>query len=727
MGTILPSGSAPSVFGSLTAGTPGATTIPVTFVAATGTAPITYVGFTSTHGAGTWTQNGGSFTQSGGSFINLAAASTYDLRIVATNAFGTSTTNLLTGISTTSAAAAAASFTVALSRVSGSAGMAVIMTVTPVSAAWPSGEVVTPSASGVAGSFDNTSLVGTGTTPLTFTFTPISGPGVSGTLTAAAAGMTNNSGPQSYAISAVATSTVANRFDIITASSATAAGSAVQVIVYPNASFPSGTIVLAGTNGSFAPSPTISLTGGSTTPVKVTYTPAAVGEHAISASNTSSLYNPYPAPLTVFANAAGTSQSLAVSLTRSDMTTFQRDTCSGNPTGFSLTWSKGWGEVWLSVTALAGATSGLWVRLYDAMSTGAASTVGSGAALHSAPVQVYGAISGTGTIRVLLPAGPYIYYADVATDRRFHQSSAHFATIPYWRRDRAFQSIAGNAVCPGHTHIHNNTPLPTNYKKTATWVGFDYRYQDFDSGWYVHDGVTPDPYAYHYSEGSSSGAQEIGRLIESQLGVCVGVAGNSATGGGLDSMVNHDGSLAGGFAGTVGAAVGNKFRYFWMATGGWDGVDSNYPAETHTEVRTRAFGAVDWIAKNFPSCAVIGWVASASGLFGSDGSRTVGYTRNQMIFLNEIEPSNQWSSRKRITIGTNTTPAMPQCRHGSIMSVLASQAHGGRVGCDGRVPNRSARSDAFGQWHVQGQCPCNKHSIHASFWLIGAPNDRADI
>ncbi len=182
--------------------------------------------------------------------------------------------------------------------------------------------------------------------------------------------------------------------------------------------------------------------------------------------------------------------------------------------------------------------------------------------------------------------------------------------------------------------------MPTTYKKTATWVGFDYRYSDVDSGWYLHDGVTADPYQYHYGEASSSGAQEIGRLVESQLGVCVGIAGNSATGGGLDSMVNHDGSLTGAFAGTVGAATGSKFRYFWMATGGWDGVDGTYPSETHAEVRTRAFGAVDWIARNFPSCAVIGWVTGASGIFGSDGSRAVGYTRNQMIIMNEIEPSN---------------------------------------------------------------------------------------
>lgn len=637
MGTILASGSAPSIVGNLTAGSPSSNTIPVTFLTPTGTAPISYAGFTSIHGAGAWSQNSGSFLQSGGTFIGLTPAINYDLRIIATNAYGASATDLLSGISTTPAVAT--SYTVALSGSNGSAGTAVIITVTPILAGWPSGEVVSPLSSGIAGSFDNASLVGIGAAPLTFTFTPISGPGSSGTLTAVAASMTNSSGPQAYSINAVTTSTTANRFDIVTTTSAVSAGSAVQVTVYPNASFPSGTIVLVGTNGTFASSPSINLTRGSAAPITVTYTPAVVGEHAISASNTSGLYNPYPAPLTVFSSASGAPQSLAASLTRSDMTTYQRDVSSGSPSGFSLAWSRGWGEVWINVTALSGTTSGLWVRLYDAMSVGASSSLGSGTALNQAPVQVYGAVSGTGVVRVLLPAGPYIYYADVATDAAFTNP------IRIAQRFRVgvvighFSRSQESGLSRSYAYT-NNTPLPTNYQKTATWVGFDYRYQDYDSGWYVHDGTSADSYAYHYSEASSSGAQEIGRLIESQLGVCVGIAGNSATGGGLDSMVNHDGSLAGGFTGTVVAAVGSKFRYLWMATGGWDGIDSSYPSETHAEVRTRALGAVDWIAKTFPSCAVIGWVTSASGIFGSDGSRSVGYTRNQMIFMNEIEPSN---------------------------------------------------------------------------------------
>lgn len=638
MGTIVASGISPGPITNLAAGTSTSTTIPLTYVPPSGTAPISYTGWSSLHGAASWTPNSGSFGPTGGTLVNLSPNSGYDVRVVANNVYGSSTTDLLSGINTQ--LAAARSFTVALNRASGSPGTAVVMTVSPVSGSWPNGQVVTPSTSGLTGSFDNSSLVAVGLVALVFTFTPTSSSGKSGKITALATGMINSSGDQSYSISTSATSVTANRFDILLGTSVVSAGSPVQVTINPNAGFPSGTIVLSGTNGSFSPSPTVTLKAGSNSAVMLTYTPAAAGEHAIATTNTAGLHTPYPAPLTVFAGAAGAPQSLAVSLTRSDMVTYQRDTASGNPSGFSLSWAKGWGEVWFSVTAIGGVTSGLWVRLYDAMSSGATGTVGTGSALNTSPVQVYGAISGPGTYRVLLPAGPYVYYADVATDAAFSNPVRIMQRFRVGLVIGHFSRSQESGLSRAYAYT-GDVSLPTTYTKTATWVAFDYRYPDYDSGWFMHDGSTVDPYQYHYSEASSSGAQEIGRLIESQLGVCVGIAGSSATGGGLDSMVNHDGSFSGGFQGSVGAAVGSKFRYFWMATGGWDGVDSiNYPTETASENRTRYFAAVDWIARNFPACGVIGWVTSASGFFGSDGSRATGYTRNQMILLNEVEARN---------------------------------------------------------------------------------------
>ncbi|MDT7951706.1 MAG: hypothetical protein RQ966_09395 [Acetobacteraceae bacterium] len=635
MAALAPTGSAPSRVSNLAAATSTSNSIPVTYGGASGTAPINYSGFVAAHGTSAWTQNSGSFSDTGGTFVGLASGSAYDCRIVASNAFGTSSTDLLTGTSTLSSAAT--SFTVSLSRSSGPAGTPVTLTVTPVSAAWPPGQVVSPTVSGLAGSFDNSSLVGSGVTPLVFTFTPISVAAQAGSFAATAAGMANSSGAQGYTVSASATSVVANRYDMILSTSAVAAGSAVQVSVYPNASFPSGTITLSGTNGTFSPSPTITLTRSSTAPVTVTYTPASAGEHSIASTNSSGLYNPYPAPLNVFSGASGVPQSLAVSLTRSDMVTYQRDAPSGNPSGFSLPWSKGWGEVWLNVTAIAGPTNGLWVRLYDALSGGASAAAGSGAALHPSPVQVYGSIAGATVARFLLPAGPYIYYADVATDAAFTNpvriAQRFRVGVVLGLFTRSFECGLVREWADGGTSF---SPV---YTKTASWVSQDHRYGAWGANWFLQDGGM-NTYAYEQGEHTSLAAEEFGRLIEAQLGVCVGITGSAEAGGDFDACVNHDGSLSDGFAGTVGASVGNKFRYFWGAHSGWQAVDPAYPTETHAEVRTRIFAAADYIARHYPACAVIGWTQGASGQFGSDGSRATGYTRNTLIVLNELEPGN---------------------------------------------------------------------------------------
>ncbi len=119
-------GSAPGQVGSLAAGTATASTIPVTYTAASGA--TSYQGYTSPHGAGTWTLNAGTFGATGGTFSGLAATTDYDLRVVASNTYGSSTTDLLTGVTTTSASGGASgavqSFTLADWSGSGSVGFA---------------------------------------------------------------------------------------------------------------------------------------------------------------------------------------------------------------------------------------------------------------------------------------------------------------------------------------------------------------------------------------------------------------------------------------------------------------------------------------------------------------------------------------------------------------------------------------------------------------------------
>ena len=207
------SGSLPSQVGNLALGAPSSTAIPVTYAAASGAAPITYTGFTAPHGTTNWTPNAGSFGSAGGTFTGLAAGTVYDLRIDASNSDGSSTAVYASGASTS--AAAATSFTLALGAANGNAGASVQLIASPSGSAWPSGEVITPSVTGLAGLFDNASLTGAGTAPVTFNFTPVSGPGASGSFSATAPGMANSSGAQRYAVNAVATSALANRFDMV--------------------------------------------------------------------------------------------------------------------------------------------------------------------------------------------------------------------------------------------------------------------------------------------------------------------------------------------------------------------------------------------------------------------------------------------------------------------------------------------------------------------------------
>ncbi len=639
LGVIGSGGLAPTAVTNLNVGMASSTTLPVTFTAASGSALIAYSGFTSPHGSSTWTQNSASFTSTGGTFVGLAPSTSYDLRIVASNAYGLSTTDNLVGSSTSTASAT--SFSVALSTAGGAPSAPVQILVTPSSGAWPSGEVITPSVTGLAGSFDNASLIGTGKASVVFNFTPVSAPGTLGSFNVSATGMLNSSGAQSYAITAVSASGTANRFDALFPVSATTIGTAQTLSISPNGAWPpsAGSITLAVSKGTgnFPDGATANYSPASTTPVAIRYQPTAAGEHAIRCSNTAALYAPYPSPLNVFAVSSGTAQTITANLVFGDQAAHQRDTVSGNPSGFSFSWARGWGEVPINITALGGATNCLWIKLVDALSSGATTMLGTGTYLNAAPVQVYGPLSGTGRLTLLLPAGPYHYFAEIATDAAFTNpirlANRFSVGVVFGVASRSFECGVGQA------YAQSGGAVSTTYAKAVTFGSYDYRYPA-DSGWFRNDGVSGDPYQYHYGNTSSSGSMELGRIVEAQLGVVCGIAGMlSSTGGGLDQFVGHDGSLSYGFQGTMSYACGGKFRYFWGATNSWDGVDSNYPTESLAENRIRYKAAVDWIARNYPACAVIGW-CSASGIFGGDGSRPEGFTRNTCIFLNEIEPVN---------------------------------------------------------------------------------------
>ena len=124
-------------------------------------------------------------------------------------------------------------------------------------------------------------------------------------------------------------------------------------------------------------------------------------------------------------------------------------------------------------------------------------------------------------MRLLLPAGPYIYFAELATDAAF--------TNPV-RLARRFSvgvvfGIVSRSQENGFARSYaysQNVAKATTYAKTVTWTAYDQRYPVLDCGWFRHDGASVDPYQYHYSEVSSSGPMEAGRIVEQQLGVTLG-------------------------------------------------------------------------------------------------------------------------------------------------------------------------------------------------------------
>lgn len=177
--TPVPSGVAPGQVGTIVPGTPGTTTLPVSYAApSAGTAPITYTGYHALHGSGTWSANSGTFTSTGGTFIGLMGGTNYDLRIVATNSLGSSTRDYLVGDTTATTGSwtnglTATRYEIVLSRSSGAPGSAVS------GLAYPNGSwagdgtkalTLTPTNGTISGSLV---IPASGSDPIGFSWTPL--------------------------------------------------------------------------------------------------------------------------------------------------------------------------------------------------------------------------------------------------------------------------------------------------------------------------------------------------------------------------------------------------------------------------------------------------------------------------------------------------------------------------------------------------------------------------
>lgn len=433
----------------------------------------------------------------------------------------------------------------------------------------------------------------------------------------------------------VVPSGAANRYDLVMDQSSVAPGSAATGSACPNGTWTGGNVTLTPSAGGSAQ--TLALPSSGTAPVGFNFTSSAAGEIDLVGTNTAGLYNPLPARLTVFAGSSGTARSLAAASARADRAGFLYSRLGARPRGFGV--GVGFGPVWLNLTALGGATDGLWARLYDAASNGATTVAGSGTELTSGPVQVHGSVSGTGTVRVMLPALATESYVDLATDAAFTSP----ARVPQRLCVGLVMGHASRSQEAGMERSYASTGQPTGvtYAKAASWAAYDARYSNTGGDWFVHDGVSSDPYQYHDGKDSSAALMEFGRLVETKLGVLTRVSGVAASGGGIDQFLGHDGSLSGAFTDTVAFTVGGEYRVLWTALAGWDSVDgTNYPNEYPTEGPNRLRALPAKVAVAAPSCAVILMNTGDSGWFGPNGSQATGERRDGQMLRDQVQAVN---------------------------------------------------------------------------------------
>jgi hypothetical protein len=560
----------------------------------------------------------------------------------------------------------ATTFTTSLAPTSGQSGTMATYVVTPGAGGFPGGKTVQPSVSGFGAPSAQTTTAGS-TTPLTFVLLVTGSGNTTATVNVAIDGMTNGTGAQQFTITQPVVVTPptnnANKYFLIPDQSSVAPGATVTGKAYFNG---------LGTGGTITPSQGSALTipSGSNTPVNFSFSAPSVTEIVLSATNSAGLYDSQDALITVFAASNGTARTLSVALgappgvgpigpndnpanapayrPAMDMHTFQRTVTSGTPRGFPSSFNKGWAPAWLAVSSLSGSTQALYLKLFDAFSSGATTSPGTGTELTSGAVQVYGTISANGTIMVQLPGSTKNYYADVATDAAFTNP------VRIQQRFRVGEVVGimsrsqESGVVRSFAYGGNSQPtLPANGNtNTTTLVGYDQRYGIPDgTTWYLQDGVHQDNAPYH-GDWTSSGAQELGALFEQELGVCVAVVGSAASGGGFDEITDANGGPSGGFIPNLLYGGWARCRYLWINCG-----DLDAGGETLEGDRARQNGLAAWVGQHMKSIEVIGFCHGASGWYGQSGSGPIDHGRVQMV-ARDAEASNPMVVSKENTTWT---------------------------------------------------------------------------
>lgn len=537
----------------------------------------------------------------------------------------------------------ATAVTTTLSPTSGQPGSMATYVVTPGPAGFPPGLTVLPVMTGFSTPSAQAPAAGS-TTPLTFVLMVTGTGGSTAIANVTINGMTNQTGPQQFAISAAQVyvsppaSRASTKYIATPRASSVDPGTPVIIDLEFNGIIPSSGTISAtsfGSNGTLAAN-TITLDG---TAKSFTYTPTSAGKHDITFTNTAGLYNSAPAPLNSWVAGGGAAQALSATLQLGDQAVHYRDVPTGSPRGFSTANTRGHGEVFVN---LGQSVPALFARLFDRRSNGATTTAGTGTELTNGWVQVYGAAQ-AGFTRLLLPA---IRAKQLWMDLSASSDGSNPVRVAKCFAVGTILLLSSRSQLTGYARGYN---MPNNddnmnnvyINKIVPWfmtcesVANSPQYGGDTSGtWARVAGEAYDPPSYSnqfFGEPTSNGGMEAGLRIDQQTGMMLGITGCSWIGGGYDQFLDvPSGQVGAGTMATAMAATGGKAHYYLLAGDDFDNIPKTL--DNYNSVFTKV---PDWIMRNVPTVHVVGMATGLSGTYGRDGSTQFGHGRMQGLILQQ--------------------------------------------------------------------------------------------
>ena len=388
-------------------------------------------------------------------------------------------------------------------------------------------------------------------------------------------------------------------------------------------------------SGTFGLVPTIP--AGAATPITVAFTPTTAGYHLVTASNTLGLVDFGYVGISAFSANTGTngvtiSQTTSQGYTVKNDSVWERDVWKGaSGGGWSSSFANGWARIDVALT-LSGATSGLFVRVFDALSVGASTAVGTGALLHD-KVQVLGALpSGAQTVRFNLPAfGLRKIYFELSADngttwyriqkrilighRVIMGTRSYICGLTWnWAEEYTAQTPDFLTMAGGYALATTLTGPPANnnlYPTTQDWI--------------PNDGARPGGIP---STSTSPGVMELSRSLSNAVGVPVGVIGSAIQGGAIKDRWSQTGQIdPQRILDAIPYATNGLTKARWALVG------YNVDAFSDDEFRRNFDGVATWLRTYFTKSPILTCFELGDGYRAATNGTMLGggFTRLDMI------------------------------------------------------------------------------------------------